>query len=178
MFNNLQEIHVCEASRGGKQTSGSQLEVYHIYVTLHRILATCDDTRTTRSHDTLSLLKTEIFVYFSSKTKDTVLPCCVSLYSSTCLTRKSFVTRLFVTHLLTCLWLTCFFFYSLFCYSFFSCPFVCCSCASSSLVRYSLVRYSLVCCCLVCGSLVCHPLFCHSLADLFMIVLFILGLFV
>ena len=34
-----------------------------------------DDTRMTRSHDTLSVLKTVICVYFSSKTKDTVLPC-------------------------------------------------------------------------------------------------------
>ena len=172
MFNKLQEIHVCEASRGGKQTSGSQSEVYHLYVTLHRILATGDDTRTTRSHDTLSVLKTVICVYFSSKTKDTVLPCWfVFFYLPD--TKKlcdplvcHSLADLFMTHLLVC--------YSLFCYSFFSCPFVCCSCASSSLVRYSLVRYSLVCCCLVCGSLVCHPLFCHSLADLFMIVLFIL----
>ena len=34
-----------------------------------------DDMRTTRSHDTLSVLKTVICVYFSCKTKDTVLPC-------------------------------------------------------------------------------------------------------
>ena len=34
-----------------------------------------DDMRTTRSHDTLSVLKTVICVYFSSKTKHTVLTC-------------------------------------------------------------------------------------------------------
>ena len=33
------------------------------------------DTRTTRSHDTLSVLKTVIWVCFSNKTKDTVSPC-------------------------------------------------------------------------------------------------------
>ena len=33
------------------------------------------DTRTTRLHDTLSVLKTVICVCFSSKTKDTVSPC-------------------------------------------------------------------------------------------------------
>ena len=46
----------------------------------------CDDTKMTHSHDTLSMLKTVIYAYFSSKTKDTVLPCCLCF--PTCLTRK------------------------------------------------------------------------------------------
>lgn len=41
--------------------------------TLHRILATLVTMRTTCLHDTLSMLKTVICIYFSSKTKDTVL---------------------------------------------------------------------------------------------------------
>ena len=46
----------------------------------------CDDTKMTRLHDMLSVLKTVICAYFSKKTKDTVLPCC--LYFPTCLARK------------------------------------------------------------------------------------------
>ena len=52
---------------------------------LNKIIQNCDppqdfshfgaDTRTTRSHDMLSMLKTVLCVYFSSKTKDTMSPC-------------------------------------------------------------------------------------------------------